>query len=68
MGFITNAVRFSARFLFYLDMEYELQNWITIKVSLHGFIIQEDYQIKQPWQQKYRRSEILDLYLQNLQY
>lgn len=50
MGFITNAVRFSARFLFYLDVEYELQNWITIKVSLRGFVIQENYQIKQPWQ------------------
>jgi len=39
MGFSVDDMRFSASFLLYLDMEHELQDWITIEVGLHNFIV-----------------------------
>lgn len=50
MGFVTDTVRFLARVLLHVDVEHELQNWITAKSSLHSSVIQEDYQTEQPWQ------------------
>lgn len=47
MGYTASTMRFFARILFYLDMEYELQDRITIEVSLHDSVVQENHQIKQ---------------------
>lgn len=46
MGSSADGMRFSASFLLHLDVECELQDWITIEISLYNSVVQEDYKAK----------------------